>query len=53
MPKWVLFGIAAVGDFVVAALVAYYSGRVVIPAILVAAGLLMLVAAAGSAMGRK
>ncbi len=31
MPKWLLFGIAAVGDSVVAALVAYYGGRVVIP----------------------
>ena len=53
MPKWLVFGLAAVGDFVVAALVAYYSDRVVIPVILAAAGLLMLVAAVGSAMGRK
>lgn len=53
MPKWVLFGLAAVGDFVIAALVAYYSGRVVIPAVLAVAGLFMLVAAVGSAMGRK
>lgn len=53
MPKWVVFGLAAVGDFVIAALVAYYSDRVFIPAVLVVAGLLMLVAAAGSARGRK
>ncbi|HWS55537.1 MAG TPA: hypothetical protein VN228_15470 [Pyrinomonadaceae bacterium] len=53
MPKWALFGLAAVGDFVVAALVAYYSGRVVIPAVLAVAGLFMLIAAVGSAMGRK
>lgn len=53
MPKWLVFGLAAVGDFVVAALVAYYSDRVVIPAVLAFAGLFMLFAAVGSAMKRE
>ena len=53
MPKWLLFGLAAVGQFAVAAAVFFNSDRVVIPGVLTLAGLLMLVAAVGSAMGKE
>lgn len=53
MPKWMLFGLLAVGELVAAAVIFFYSGRVVIPAILALAGVLMLVAAAGKAAGKK
>lgn len=53
MPKWLLFGLVSAGQFAVAAAVAYYSDRVVIPAVLAVAGLLMLIAAVGSARGQK
>jgi hypothetical protein len=53
MPKWLLFGLAAAGQFAVAAAVAYYSDRVVLPAVLAVAGLCMLLAAVGSARERK
>ena len=50
MPKWLLFGLAAVGDFLIA-VIAYQSGRIVIPAILALAGIGFVVAAIGSARG--
>ena len=49
MPKWLLFGLAGIADLVIAYLT-WRNGRVVMPAILVFAGVLFLVAAAGSAM---
>lgn len=52
MPKWLLFGLIAVGQFVVAAAVYYNTGRVVIPVVLGFAGVCMLVAAVGHAMGK-
>jgi len=52
MPKWLLFGLVAVGQFVVAAVVFFNSGRVVIPAVLVLAGVFMSIAAVGKAMGK-
>jgi hypothetical protein len=52
MPKWLLFALAAVGNFVVA-LLAYRSGSVVIPIILVLAGLCFIMAAVGAARGAK
>ncbi|HLL73596.1 MAG TPA: hypothetical protein VK363_19315 [Pyrinomonadaceae bacterium] len=51
MPKWLLFGLAAVGQFVLA-VVFFNTGRVVIPAILVLAGVCMSIAAIGQAMGK-
>lgn len=50
MPKWLLFGLAAVGNFVVAA-IAYRGGRVIIPIILAVAGLCFVIAAVGAAKG--
>ncbi len=50
MPKWLLFGLAAVGNFVFA-VITYNNGRVVVPVILVFAGILMAIAAIGSAKG--
>lgn len=52
MPKWLLFGLAAIADFVIAFL-AYQSGRVVIPAILAFAGVCFIFAAIGSAAKGK
>jgi hypothetical protein len=51
MPKWLLYGLAAVGDFLIA-VIAYQSGRIVIPVILALAGIGFVVAAVGSAMGK-
>ena len=48
MPKWLLFGLAAIGNFIIAAST-YQGGRIVIPVILVAAGLCFVFAAAGAA----
>jgi hypothetical protein len=48
MPKWLLFALAALGNFVVA-LLAYRSGSVVVPIILVLAGLCFIMAAVGAA----
>ena len=50
MPKWLLYGLAAAGQFAVAAASFFYSDRVVIPVVLVLAGLCMSAAAAGSAI---
>jgi hypothetical protein len=50
MPKWILFGLAAVGNFVFA-VIAYRGGRVVIPLILAVAGLCFIMAAVGAAKG--
>ncbi len=50
MPKWLLFGLAAAGNFVIA-VIAYRSGRIVIPVILAVAGLCFVMAAAGAARG--
>ena len=50
MPKWLLFGLAAVGNFVVA-VIAYRGGRLVIPIILAIAGLCFVMAAAGALRG--
>ncbi len=52
MPKWLLFGLVAAGQFVVAAAVFFNSGRVVIPVVLGFAGICMLIAAVGQAMGK-
>ena len=52
MPKWLPFGLIAVGQFVVAAIVFFNSGRVVIPAVLTIAGVFMVMAAVGKAMGK-
>ena len=49
MPKWLLYGLAAAGQFAVAAALFFYGDRVVIPAVLVLAGLCMSAAAAGAA----
>ena len=48
MPKWLMFGLAAIADFVIA-VIAYRSGRVLIPAVLAVAGVCFIIAAAGSA----
>jgi hypothetical protein len=50
MPKWLLFGLAAAGNFVIAVML-YNSGRLIIPVILALAGVCFLIAAAGSAKG--
>ena len=47
MPKWLLFGVAAIIDFVIA-IFTYQSGRVVVPAILAVACLFFIAAAIGS-----
>ena len=52
MPKWLLFGLVGIGQFVVAAIVYSHSGRVVIPLILALAGVCMSIAAVGYAMGK-
>lgn len=51
MPKWLLYGLAAVVDLVLA-YIFYLNDRFVIPVILVFAGLLMAIAAAGAALGK-
>lgn len=48
MPKWLLYGLAAVGDLVIA-FIAYQSGRVLIPLLLVLAALGFIAAAIGAA----
>jgi hypothetical protein len=50
MPKWILFGLAAVANFVIA-LIAYRDGRLVIPIVLAVAGLCFVMAAVGAARG--
>jgi hypothetical protein len=50
MPKWLLFGLAAIGNFAIAVL-AFNNGRILVPAVLAVAGLCFLVAALGSARG--
>jgi hypothetical protein len=45
MPKWVLWGLAALCNFVSAALTYNDSGRIVIVAMQVLAGVLMVIAA--------
>ena len=52
MPKWSLFGLAAVGNFVLA-IIAFRSGRLIIPVISAAAGLCFVIATAGAAMAPK
>lgn len=54
MPKWLLYALAAMGNFVIS-VIAYNSGRLVIPAILAVAGVCFIIAAVGAAMaqGRK
>jgi hypothetical protein len=47
MPKWLLFGLAAIIDLVIAVF-AYRSGRVLVPAILALACVFFIVAAIGS-----
>lgn len=49
MPKSVLYGVAALADLVIA-FIAYQSGRIVIPLLLVLAALGFAAAAIGSAM---
>ena len=51
MSKTVLYTLAMIADFAIA-LLAYRSGRTVVPIILVFAGLCFAVAAIGSALGR-
>ena len=50
MPKWLLFGLAAIGDLIIAVLY-YRSGRVIIPIILTVAGVCFIMAALGAARG--
>ena len=50
LPSRLLFGLAAVGNFVIA-LIAYRGGRLVIPIILAVAGLCFVIAAGGAARG--
>lgn len=50
MSKWLLFVLAAIGNFVVA-LLAYRSGSIVIPIILAIAGVCFIMAAVGAAKG--
>ena len=50
MPKWLLYGLAAAGDFVVAALL-YGSSRPLLAALLAVAGVTFVIAAVGSARG--
>lgn len=50
MPKWLLFGLAAVGNFVIA-VIAYRGGRLIIPLVLTVAGLCFVIAAVGAARG--
>jgi hypothetical protein len=52
MPKWLTFGLVAVGQLAVAAAIFFNRDRVVIPVILAFAGLCMLIAAVGNAMGK-
>lgn len=47
MPKWALYGLGALVDFIFA-VVAYTYDRIVIAAILLLAGVLFVVAAVGS-----
>lgn len=51
MPKWSQYALMAVVDFV-AAYFFYASGRIVVPAILVLAGICFTIAAVGAAMGK-
>ena len=51
MSKTLLYSLAAIADIVIAIL-AYRSGRIVIPVILVIAGFCFAAAAIGSALGR-
>ena len=51
MPKWLLFGLCAAGNFVIAVM-AYRGGRLLIPVILAVAGLCFIMAAAGAAKGQ-
>ena len=51
MSKTLLYSFAAIADFVFAVVV-YRTGRVVVPAILVFAGICFAVAAIGSALGK-
>jgi hypothetical protein len=48
MPKWLLYGLAAGGNFVVAVMT-YRSGRIVVPIVLVAAGVCFVMATIGAA----
>ena len=48
MPRWSLFALAAVADFV-AAYWFFVNGRIVVPAILVLAGVCFVMAALGAA----
>ena len=48
MPKWLLYGLLAVVDFV-AAYAFYSNGRIVVPTILAVAGLCFVIAAIGAA----
>ncbi len=52
MPKLLLFGLAAVGNFIVA-VITFRSGRLIIPVILAFAGVCFTIAAAGTAMAPK
>lgn len=52
MPKWVLYALAALADFVIA-FISYRNGRVLIPIILALAGLGFTLAAIGAARGTK
>lgn len=52
MPKWLLFGLAAVADFVLAFLF-FYRGRLIVPAILAIASVCFFVAAVKAAKGTR
>lgn len=51
MPKWLLYAVMAVIDFA-AAWYFFSNGRVVLPAILVLAGICFTIATVGAAMGK-
>ncbi len=52
MPKWSLFGLCAVGNFVIAVM-AFRGGRLIIPLVLAVAGVCFIIAAGGAAMAPK
>ena len=52
MPKWLLFGLAAIGNFAIA-VIAFNNGRLIVPVVLAVAGICFLIAALGAAKGTK
>jgi hypothetical protein len=52
MPKWALYGLAAIADYAFAALF-FSNGRIVLPGILTIAGICFSIAAVGAARGSR